>query len=58
MNQLRNPFTTMLATFDPNRFYGREKVLATILPGITAPEPNSFAISGIRTIGKTTLLKY
>ena len=58
MDKQINPFTRMLSTFDPRYFYGREMELATILQGITAPEPSSFLIIGMRSIGKTTLLKY
>lgn len=58
MNPSQNPFTAMLLTFNPARIYGREQELTNILQVITAPEPNSYAIFGMRTIGKTTLLKY
>ena len=53
-----NPFTSMLLTFSPTRFYGRDNEVSSILQVITAPEPNSHAIYGIRTIGKTVLLKF
>lgn len=58
MTALRNPFTPMLLTYTPTRFYGRENEIISILQVITAPEPNGHAIYGIRTIGKTTLLKF
>jgi hypothetical protein len=58
MMTTRNPYTPMLLTYNPARFYGRENEVTSILQVITAPEPNGHAIYGIRTIGKTTLLKY
>jgi hypothetical protein len=48
----------MLLTFSPSRFYGRDNEVGSILQVITAPDPNSHAIYGIRTIGKTVLLKF
>lgn len=53
-----NPFTSMLLTFDPTRFYGRENEIVAILQVVTARETSGHAIYGIRTIGKTTLLKF
>ncbi len=58
MNTSPNPYTPMLMTYHPARFYGRQKEVASMLQVITAPDPNSQAVFGIRTIGKTTLLKY
>ena len=58
MTTTQNPFTPMLLTFNPARVYGRKNEITSILQVITSPEPNSHAIYGIRTIGKTTLLKY
>jgi hypothetical protein len=55
---LPNPYTPMLLTYTPKRFYGRENEIASILQLVSAPEPGGHAIYGIRTIGKTTLLKY
>lgn len=54
----QNPYTSMLLTYNPGRFYGRENEIISILQVITAPEPNGHAIYGIRTIGKTTLIKF
>jgi hypothetical protein len=53
-----NPFSTMLTTFDPLRFFGRRYFRELILPGVSSSEPSSFAISGLPSIGKTSLLKY
>ncbi|MDX1991960.1 MAG: helix-turn-helix domain-containing protein [bacterium] len=53
-----NPFTTMMVTFDPERFYGWKHQIITILQVITASHPNGHAIYGIRAIGKTTLLRF
>ena len=58
MNPTQNPFTAMLLTYNAARIYGREHIVTSILQVVTAAEPNSHAIYGIRTIGKTTLLKY
>lgn len=55
---LPNPYKTMLLTFQPNRVYGWEREIISILQVVTAPEPTSYAIYGIRAIGKSTLLKY
>jgi hypothetical protein len=54
----RNPYTPMLLTFNPRRVYGWENEITSILQVITAPEPNSHAIYGLRAVGKTTLLKF
>ncbi|MBC8172119.1 MAG: winged helix-turn-helix domain-containing protein, partial [Anaerolineae bacterium] len=45
-------------TYNPARFYGRENEITSILQVITATDPGGHAIYGLRTIGKTTLLKY
>ncbi|MBC7869608.1 MAG: winged helix-turn-helix transcriptional regulator [Chitinophagaceae bacterium] len=58
MMNTRNPYTSMLLTFNPARVYGWENEISSILQVITAVEPNGHAIYGIRAIGKTTLLKY
>lgn len=55
---LPNPFTPMLLTYDHQRFYGRETEIRNMLRVITAAEPGGHAIYGLRTIGKTTLLKF
>ncbi len=54
----QNPFTPMLLTFNPDYFYGRGSEIISILQVITNPEPNGHALYGLRTIGKTTLLKF
>jgi hypothetical protein len=48
----------MLLTYSPKGFYGRENEIVSILQVITAAEPGGHAIYGIRTIGKTFLLKF
>ena len=53
-----NPFSSMIAAFNPAYFYGRSLELGNMLPGISAPEPSSFSFIGARKIGKTALLKY
>lgn len=58
MTTAQNPFTPMLLTFNPAYFYGRQSEIISILQVVTAPEPSGHAIFGIRTIGKTALLKY
>lgn len=58
MSGQHNPYTSMLSSYDPHAFFGREQETKDILQGISAPEPSSFVISGIRTIGKTALLRY
>lgn len=58
MNTTQNPFTPMLLTYNAMYFFGRERELISIIQVITALEPTGHAIYGIRTIGKTTLLKY
>ena len=58
MNLRDNPFSRMLAAYDPRLFFGREQALTRILQGIGAAQPTSFSIVGIRTIGKTSLLRY
>lgn len=58
MNALQNPYTSMLLTFNPERFYGRSQEIISILQVITANDPTGHAIYGSRTVGRTTLLKY
>lgn len=58
MNQISNPFSQLLVAFVPDRFFGRRADIEPILYGVSASEPRSFAIHGLKTIGKTTLLKY
>jgi hypothetical protein len=53
-----NPYKPMLLTFAPNRVYGWEREIIGLLQVVTAAEPASYAIYGIRAIGKSTLLKY
>ena len=58
MTTSHNPYTQMLVTFHPDRFYGRSIQVTTILNVITASEPTGHAIYGLRTMGKTTLLRF
>lgn len=53
-----NPYKSMLWSFNPERVYGWEHEIVSLLQVITAADTASFAIYGIRAIGKTTLLKY
>lgn len=54
----QNPYNAMLLTYKAQHFYGRANEVIGILQVITGTEPGSHAIYGIRTIGKTTLLKF
>ncbi len=58
MNAFINPFSSMLIAFDPERFFGRSLYISQIAQGVSALTPRSFVIHGIKTIGKTSLLKY
>ncbi len=58
MISIQNPYTPMLLTFSPENFHGRETEIINIIRVITARNPDSYAIYGLRTVGKTTLLKY
>jgi hypothetical protein len=53
-----NPYKSMLLSFNPDRVYGWEREVVSLLQLITATDTASSAIYGIRAIGKTTLLKY
>jgi hypothetical protein len=53
-----NPFARLLVSFEPQMFIGRALDVRTILLGVSSDEPRSFALHGVRTIGKTTLLKF
>jgi hypothetical protein len=53
-----NPFARLLVSFEPQMFFGRALDARTILLGVSSDEPRSFALHGVRTIGKTTLLKF
>ena len=55
---MNNPFSAMLASLEPNRFYGRGAEIESILRGISACDPRSYAIVGPKTIGTTSLLKH
>ncbi|MCK6630101.1 MAG: winged helix-turn-helix domain-containing protein [Anaerolineae bacterium] len=57
MSQI-NPFALMLVSLTPEYFFGRQADIELILEGVSAIEPRSFSIHGIKTIGKTSLLKY
>ena len=52
-----NPFSQMLTAFDPKRIYGRDGEVAAILRGVTGRIANTIGLYGVKTIGKTTLLK-
>lgn len=54
----QNPYKFMQLTFNPDRVYGWEREIPAILQVVTAAEPTSYAIYGIRAIGKSTLLKF
>jgi hypothetical protein len=58
ISPLTNPYKKMLLRFHPNRVYGWEREIVGIMQMVTADEPASQAIYGIRAIGKSTLLKY
>ena len=55
---MNNPFSAMLASLEPNRFFGRGAEIESILRGISASDPRSYAIVGPKTIGTTSLLKH
>lgn len=55
---MNNPYSPMLLTYSPDHVYGRDRQIRNLLRVVTAREPSGHAIHGIRTIGKTTLLKY
>lgn len=57
-DQIINPYKFMLLKFQPHRVYGWEVEVTSILQVVAVQEPTSYAIYGIRAIGKTTLLKY
>ena len=48
----------MLLTYQPDNVYGWKQEIASILQVVTASEPTSHAIYGMRAIGKSTLLKF
>ncbi len=55
----RNPFARMLTGYQRDRFYGRDGEVKLIFDSVTAPHhPKSLVFQGMRTIGKTTLLRY
>jgi hypothetical protein len=54
----QNPYTSMLVKFNADCFYGRADEIISILGVITGTHSSGHAIYGIRTIGKTTLLRY
>lgn len=53
-----NPFSQILLENKPHLFHGREQILASLIQGICALLPRSFAMEGMKTFGKTTLLEY
>lgn len=58
MAMINNPFSYMLSVFDPDLFFGRDQDLVPILRGMSSREPRSFALHGVKTIGKTSLIQY
>lgn len=58
MTQGSNPFSQMLVSLQLDRFYGRRAEVSAIVRGVSASAPRSFAIDGIKTIGKTSLAQH
>lgn len=58
INKEEDPFAHLLFSFQPETFVGRKFNIRNLLLGVTSREPRSFCLVGIRTIGKTTLLKF
>ena len=55
---VNNPFSEMLVSLSSRRFFGRATLLREILQGVSGPVPRSFALSGQRLLGKTSLLRF
>jgi len=53
-----NPYTQMSISTVPERFFGRRGEIEFLLRGITSEEPQSFAINGLKKLGKTSLIQY
>ncbi|MFM8321243.1 MAG: winged helix-turn-helix domain-containing protein [Chloroflexota bacterium] len=53
-----NPYSRMLVSLPPERFFGRKALINLCLQGVSAGRPVSFRVSGPRTIGKTSLVKF
>jgi DNA-binding transcriptional ArsR family regulator len=53
---MHNPYNYHIAVRDDRMFFGREKILARLVSGLSAPLPLSAAIFGGRRCGKTSLL--
>lgn len=57
--QARNPFARMLTGYQRHRFFGRHGEIKLIIDSVSAPHhPKSLVFQGMRTIGKTTLLRH
>lgn len=57
-HSLGNPFSRIQAEKSPHLFFGQEGLLLSIIQGISSQEPRSYAIEGLKTFGKTTLLYF
>ncbi len=57
MNPTENPYTQLLLSDFP-RYFGRRVLISAIHQGVRAQLPRSFSISGVKTIGKTSLARY
>lgn len=57
MAELDNPYFKMLLSPSEKHFYGRQQEINDILEGVTLSQPKSFALYGLKKIGKTRLLK-
>lgn len=53
---MHNPYNYHIAVRDDRMFFGRQKILARLVSGLSAPLPLSAAIFGGRRCGKTSLL--
>jgi len=53
---MHNPYNYHVAARDDSMFFGREKIIARLVSGLSAPVPLSAAIFGGRRCGKTSLL--
>ncbi len=58
MTPQTNPYTPMLISYSARHVFGRDSMVSAILQAISGPETNGQAISGMRSMGKTTLLRF
>lgn len=57
MTENYNPYSQMLTAFDNQRIFGRDEEISAVLRSVTGNIASTIGLYGLKTIGKTSLLK-